>query len=119
MANLLFVQWREMPKPEKVVFEEKAKRVAEEQAAKQEAADKAFNDSLSMYPPSHSPAPDRSMSPAAHGRPLVPGAHPQHYQQGRLTQTHTHTYKIIPSRPFKKAKKAKNIKCIKLLWDFI
>lgn len=54
-------------------YEEKAKKIAEEQAAKQEAAEKAFNESLAMFPPSQSPANENRMSPAAAGRPNTPG----------------------------------------------
>ena len=73
---IFFSQWRNLSKDEKERFEEKAKKIAEEQAAKQEAAEKAFNDSLNNP---QSPWSDysRSMSPAAgppgtNGQP-VPG----------------------------------------------
>ncbi len=45
-------QWRELGKDEKIRYEEKAKKLAEENAAKQAEAEKAFNESLSMFPPS-------------------------------------------------------------------
>ncbi len=45
-------QWRELSKDDKVRYEEKAKKLAEENAAKQAEAERAFNDSLSMFPPS-------------------------------------------------------------------
>ena len=61
-------------------YEEKAKKLAEEHAAKQEAADKAFNNSLAMYPPAQSPNAEASrMSPATNARPMTPG---QHANQG-------------------------------------
>ena len=40
-----------MGKEEKNKYEEKAKKLAEENAAKQAEAEKAFNESLAMYPP--------------------------------------------------------------------
>ena len=45
-------QWRELNKDDKNRYEEKAKKLAEENAAKQAEAERAFNDSLSMFPPS-------------------------------------------------------------------
>ena len=48
---LLQFQWRELGKEEKNKYEEKAKKLAEENAAKQAEAEKAFNESLAMYPP--------------------------------------------------------------------
>ena len=47
----LLIQWRNLPKCEKERYEEKAKERAEENQAKQDQADKALDESLSMYPP--------------------------------------------------------------------
>ncbi|CAE1320781.1 PBRM1 [Acanthosepion pharaonis] len=74
ISRIVGTKWRNLSKEEKERFEEKAKKIAEEQAAKQEAAEKAFNDSLNNP---QSPWSDysRSMSPAAgppgtNGQPL-------------------------------------------------
>lgn len=94
LFDIFLCQWRNLSKEEKERFEEKAKKIAEEQAAKQEAAEKAFNDSLNNP---QSPWSDysRSMSPAAgppgtNGQPLpgkclFPLCHI--FQQGFLSLT--------------------------------
>ena len=79
--NICYVsQWKSLPKETKDRFEAKAKKMCEEQAAKQAEAERAFNESLSVFPPAASPGPDRSMSPGSSSRPITPGGH---YQQGR------------------------------------
>lgn len=45
-STLMFWQWRNLNKEDKEKYEEKAKRIAEEQLAKQQEATKAMNDSL-------------------------------------------------------------------------
>lgn len=71
ISRIVGTKWRNLSKDEKERFEEKAKKIAEEQAAKQEAAEKAFNESLNNP---QSPWSDysRSMSPAA-GQPVANG----------------------------------------------
>lgn len=75
-----FSKWRSLSKEDKERYEEKAKRLAEEQAAKQQEADRAFNESLSQNR-SQSPWSDygRSMSPGANSRPATPGG----YSEGK------------------------------------
>jgi hypothetical protein len=87
-------QWRNLPKAEKEKFEERAKKIAEEQQAKQQEAERAFNESLQMYPPQSpgSSGYEQSMSPAASNRPLTPGSQypsmPQQ-MQGQLSLAHS------------------------------
>ena len=85
-----WLQWRGLVKKDKEFYENKARRIAEEQAAKQEAAERAFNDSLNMYPVSQSPmsSNDARMSPASAGGRMTPSggsqAHLMTSAQGRI-----------------------------------
>lgn len=65
------IQWRNLTKEEKEKYEERAKKIAEEQVAKQQEADKALNESLNR---SQSPwSEGQTMSPGTSGRPVTPG----------------------------------------------
>lgn len=70
VSRLVGVKWRNLTKEEKEKYEEKAKRIAEEQQAKQQEAERAFNESLNR---SQSPWDYGSMSPGSSGRPVTPG----------------------------------------------
>lgn len=59
-----------MSKEEKEKYEEKAKKVAEEQQAKQQEAERAFNESLNR---SQSPWDGGRASPGSSSRPITPG----------------------------------------------
>ncbi|XP_064605184.1 protein polybromo-1-like isoform X3 [Liolophura sinensis] len=80
ISRIVGTKWRSLSKEDKERYEEKAKRLAEEQAAKQQEADRAFNESLNQNR-SQSPWSDygRSMSPGANSRPATPGG----YSEGK------------------------------------
>ncbi|XP_064633737.1 protein polybromo-1-like isoform X4 [Lineus longissimus] len=96
ISKIVGTKWRNLPKAEKEKFEDRAKRIAEEQQAKQQEAERAFNESLQMYPPQSpgSSGYEQSMSPSASSRPLTPGSQypsmPQqmqgNFQQGYAPQ---------------------------------
>ena len=79
------LQWRGLVKKDKEFYENKARRIAEEQAAKQEAAERAFNDSLNMFPVSQSPmsSNDARMSPASAGGRMTPSSGGQMMTSGQ------------------------------------
>ena len=81
----LCLQWRGLVKKDKEFYENKARRIAEEQAAKQEAAERAFNDSLNMFPVSQSPmsSNDARMSPASAGGRMTPSGGGQMMTSGQ------------------------------------
>ena len=65
------LQWRSLTKEEKEVYEERAKKIADEMAAKQQEADRAMNDSMQR---SQSPWSDAGhASPGSSARPGTPG----------------------------------------------
>ncbi|KAL8620376.1 hypothetical protein ACOMHN_013001 [Nucella lapillus] len=71
ISRIVGMKWRALTKEEKEVFEERAKKIADEMAAKQQEADKALNDSLQ-----HSPWSEAGGQPspgAATLRPNAPG----------------------------------------------
>ncbi|XP_036370884.1 protein polybromo-1 isoform X2 [Octopus sinensis] len=74
ISRIVGTKWRNLNKDEKEKFEEKAKKIAEEQAAKQEAAEKAFNESLNPQSPWSDYS--RSMSPAAGTAGTMPNGQP-------------------------------------------
>ena len=74
----VFAQWRNLEKEEKEIYEEKAKRIAEEQQAKQEAAEKAFNESLNR---SQSPWSEQVHSQGGTPRPATPGNQGKDYDE--------------------------------------
>ncbi|KAL3851885.1 hypothetical protein ACJMK2_015582 [Sinanodonta woodiana] len=70
ISRIVGLKWRNLTKEEKEKYEEKAKKIAEEQQAKQQEAEKAFNESLtrsqspwSDYGQSMSPGPSGHMTP--------------------------------------------------------
>ncbi|XP_069101019.1 protein polybromo-1-like isoform X15 [Argopecten irradians] len=85
--------WRNLSKEEKEKYEEKAKRVAEEQQAKQQEAERAFNESLNR---SQSPWDQGRASPGSSSRPMTPGGYQGQYNyqgygtpQGGQSQPYT------------------------------
>ncbi|XP_046573937.1 protein polybromo-1-like isoform X7 [Haliotis rubra] len=71
ISRIVGTRWRNLEKEDKERFEEKAKKIAEEQAAKQQEAERAFNESLNR---SQSPWNDFGrVSPGASTRPATPG----------------------------------------------
>ncbi|KAL5013533.1 hypothetical protein ScPMuIL_007803 [Solemya velum] len=72
ISRIVGTKWRNLTKEEKEKYEERAKKIAEEQIAKQQEADKALNESLNR---SQSPWSEQgnSMSPGPSGRPVTPG----------------------------------------------
>ncbi|XP_064605183.1 protein polybromo-1-like isoform X2 [Liolophura sinensis] len=85
ISRIVGTKWRSLSKEDKERYEEKAKRLAEEQAAKQQEADRAFNESLNQNR-SQSPWSDygRSMSPGANSRPATPGGYTSGYAPGHV-----------------------------------
>lgn len=76
----VFSQWRNLNKEDKEKYEERAKRIAEEQLAKQQEATKAMNDSLQGQWDSSG----GKGSPAPPNRPGTPGG------KHRYTVKHNH-----------------------------
>ncbi|KAK7457993.1 hypothetical protein BaRGS_00039138 [Batillaria attramentaria] len=78
ISRIVGLKWRSLTKEDKEIYEEKAKKIAEEMAAKQQEADRAFNDSLqrSQSPWSDAGHPSPGATP---GRPNTPGAYPPGY----------------------------------------
>ena len=74
------LQWRGLVRKDKEFYESKARRIAEEQTAKQEAAERAFNDSLNQYPVNQSPM---SSPASAAGRMTPSGGNQQHMMAGQ------------------------------------
>ncbi|XP_071082321.1 protein polybromo-1-like isoform X6 [Haliotis cracherodii] len=71
ISRIVGTRWRNLEKEDKERFEEKAKKIAEEQAAKQQEAERAFNESLNR---SQSPWNDFGrVSPGSSARPATPG----------------------------------------------
>ncbi|XP_046358124.1 protein polybromo-1-like isoform X2 [Haliotis rufescens] len=80
ISRIVGTRWRNLEKEDKERFEEKAKKIAEEQAAKQQEAERAFNESLNR---SQSPWNDFGrVSPGSSARPATPGSFQQGYPQG-------------------------------------
>lgn len=69
-------QWRTLSKEDKEKYEERAKRIAEDMAAKQQEADRAFNDSLNRSQSPWSDVGHSSPSASSAGRPNTPGRCP-------------------------------------------
>ncbi|KAK2168324.1 hypothetical protein LSH36_18g10050 [Paralvinella palmiformis] len=63
ISKLVGSRWKALDPELKVRFEDKAKVMAQEQAAKQAEADRAFGDSLNFYPVSQSPGGEHGTSP--------------------------------------------------------
>ena len=77
------LQWRDLPKEEKQHYEDRAKRIADEQAAKQEEADRAFNLSLQKFPPASPGQENKQQNGATPGQPgYVNGQQQQQQAQG-------------------------------------
>ncbi|XP_060077506.1 protein polybromo-1-like isoform X10 [Ylistrum balloti] len=70
ISRIVGLKWRNLSKEEKEKYEEKAKKVAEEQQAKQQEAERAFNESLNR---SQSPWDGGRASPGSSSRPITPG----------------------------------------------
>ncbi|XP_070193759.1 protein polybromo-1-like isoform X2 [Littorina saxatilis] len=72
ISRIVGMKWRSLTKEDKEVFEERAKKIADDMNAKQQEADKALNESMQR---SQSPWSEAGQaSPGASGRP---GAYPQ------------------------------------------
>ncbi|XP_078341269.1 protein polybromo-1-like isoform X6 [Crassostrea virginica] len=82
ISRLVGVQWRNLNKEDKEKYEEKAKRIAEEQLAKQQEATKAMNDSLQGQ---WGDGTGGKGSPTPQNRPGTPGSIQGQYQ-GHLVQ---------------------------------
>ncbi|XP_021376482.1 protein polybromo-1-like isoform X22 [Mizuhopecten yessoensis] len=86
--------WRNLTKEEKEKYEDKAKRVAEEQQAKQQEAERAFNESLNR---SQSPWDGGRASPGSSSRPMTPGGYQGQYNyQGYGTPQGAQTQQYAP-----------------------
>ncbi|XP_076447907.1 protein polybromo-1-like isoform X4 [Babylonia areolata] len=93
ISRIVGMKWRALTKEEKEVFEERARKIADEMAAKQQEADKALNDSLQQSPwseaggqpspgatPTHRPSTPGFASPFPAGYPPTPGGpYPSQY----------------------------------------
>ncbi|KAL3851884.1 hypothetical protein ACJMK2_015582 [Sinanodonta woodiana] len=92
ISRIVGLKWRNLTKEEKEKYEEKAKKIAEEQQAKQQEAEKAFNESLTR---SQSPWSDygQSMSPGPSGH-MTPNQ--QGYQQGYFQSS---SYNVHSQQP--------------------
>lgn len=65
MSRMVGEKWRNLSQDEKQMYESRAKKIAEEQAAKQQEAERAFNESLSQQQQQQSPWGDLGkMSPS-------------------------------------------------------
>ncbi|XP_060077501.1 protein polybromo-1-like isoform X5 [Ylistrum balloti] len=93
ISRIVGLKWRNLSKEEKEKYEEKAKKVAEEQQAKQQEAERAFNESLNR---SQSPWDGGRASPGSSSRPITPGGYQGQYNyqsygtpQGAQSQQYT------------------------------
>ncbi|XP_025107191.1 protein polybromo-1-like isoform X11 [Pomacea canaliculata] len=73
ISRIVGLKWRTLSKEDKEKYEERAKRIAEDMAAKQQEADRAFNDSLNRSQSPWSDVGHSSPSASSAGRPNTPG----------------------------------------------
>ncbi|XP_062616162.1 protein polybromo-1-like [Saccostrea cucullata] len=103
ISRLVGVQWRNLDKSEKEKYEERAKRIAEEQLAKQQEATKALNDSLQGQGQSVWDITGGKGSPAPSNRPGTPGSNQVQYQAQGLPSGAPrlpHHAGMSPGRPY-------------------
>ncbi|OWF39312.1 Protein polybromo-1 [Mizuhopecten yessoensis] len=94
ISRIVGLKWRNLTKEEKEKYEDKAKRVAEEQQAKQQEAERAFNESLNR---SQSPWDGGRASPGSSSRPMTPGGYQGQYNyQGYGTPQGAQTQQYAP-----------------------
>ncbi|XP_025107181.1 protein polybromo-1-like isoform X2 [Pomacea canaliculata] len=74
ISRIVGLKWRTLSKEDKEKYEERAKRIAEDMAAKQQEADRAFNDSLNRSQSPWSDVGHSSPSASSAGRPNTPGS---------------------------------------------
>uniref|UniRef100_A0A8W8M5L2 HMG box domain-containing protein n=1 Tax=Magallana gigas TaxID=29159 RepID=A0A8W8M5L2_MAGGI len=92
ISRLVGVQWRNLNKEDKEKYEERAKRIAEEQLAKQQEATKAMNDSLQGQWDSSG----GKGSPAPSNRPGTPGGMQGQYQGHMVQGLHNGVPRLTP-----------------------
>ncbi|XP_048738876.1 LOW QUALITY PROTEIN: protein polybromo-1-like [Ostrea edulis] len=92
ISRLVGVQWRNLSKEEKEKYEERAKRVAEEQLAKQQEATKALNDSLQGQGAWDNTG--GKGSPAQPNRPGTPGSIQGQHQGHAIQGLHNGTPRL-------------------------
>ncbi|GFS20715.1 protein polybromo-1 [Elysia marginata] len=87
ISKIVGTKWRALAKTDKDVYEEKARKVAEEMAAKQQEADKALNDSLRAQSPA-SDAGGQNSQQARHAAPSGFSPHRHVPSQGMHSQVY-------------------------------